>query len=264
VRYAVILLIVLAAGCGGGGNGGSTDSLPGTPAPSRPGLYYGYYGSCPTCLAQTIDHINLLVEFPQWYGEQQVIEDINQAKLPTILGTIGYTPVQLANLFTELRNANLLRYVVALYPFDEPNVAGLSDRSVSAVVAQQRQVAAQFVELAGVRIACIYGPGLNLPGRVASFDWVGFDDYANGPNAVGGELDTFEKLLNINQSVMVVPGGADPFRTSPDAFYLRAQVDPRILIIMPFLWTDYSGGQGIGSNGMAPVYRPYGLAISHP
>jgi len=261
MRWA--LLALLLAACGGGGGSGSTEGSTTIP-PSRPGLFYGYYGSCPTCLAGFQDHVNLLMTFPPWDGEQQSIDDMTRAALPTILGT-PTDPVALQSLLTDLRNANVLRYVVALYPLDEPNLTGWTNATILPVLAQQRAVAAKFVELANVKLAVIYGPGSTLPGiGPGGYDWVGFDDYNAGDYAADGELDIFESQLLPTQRVMMVPGGADPWHTDPRPFYIRAQSDPQVLVILPFLWRDYSQGRGIGNNGQAPVYRPYGLAISHP
>lgn len=253
-RLAALLLLALTA-CGGGGGGSSPPE--GQPAPSRPGLFYGYYGSCLGCYAATKDHVNLLMEVPSWTGLASAINDMNLSGLPTIL----YTPTDapsLTYLLTELRNANVLRYVVALYPLDEPN--GMADADVMSIVATQRAVASQFVELSNVKMAVIYGPGPELPG-LSGFDWVGFDDYNAGDGAAAGELTDFEARLLPGQRVILVPGGADPWRTDPAAFYNRAQLDSLVLIIMPFIWQDYTGGKGIADNGEAYVYRPYGLLI---
>jgi len=248
------LLVLLLVACGGGGGGITSD---GVIAPSRAGLYYGYFGSCSTCYAGFKDHVNLLMEVPDWNGIASTISDMSQAKLPTILYTPQDAPT-LTFMLTELRNANVLQYVIAFYPLDEPN--GMTDAAVLAVLAVQRQVASQFVELANVKMAVIYAPGGDLPG-MSGYDLVGFDDYDAGTGAVGGELDDFERMASSGQRIIVVPGGADPWRTDPNAFYNRAQSDPRVLLIMPFLWADYSGGRGIGSNGEQYIYRPYGLAI---
>jgi hypothetical protein len=259
VILAVVCFVytVMLLGCGGGGGGNNETTTP--PTTSRSNLYYGYYGSGPTQYEATKDHINILFE-ATWNGTSPIISDLQLSSLPTILQTPIYDAPTLIAFFTTLHQAGVLRYVVALYPYDEPDVNGWTDQQVTATIQMQKTVAAMFPELAGVKFAVIYGPGSNRPG-IASYDWAGFDDYNAGAGAVGQELDSFETLLTPEQRVIIIPGGADPWRQDPAAFFNRAQADPKVLILLPFLWVNYSGGEGIGDNGEAPLYRQYGLAI---
>jgi hypothetical protein len=258
LRIVLLLALLLLPNCGGGG-GDSSGFIP--PPKSRQGVYYAYYGSCPTCLSQTIDHINMLWE-PLWNGEAQVISHIQTAKLPTVLITSPTTdPSILRSVLTDLRNAGVLQYVVGLYPLDEPDKAGWTDEQVTNMVTQQRQVAAEFIELKGIKIAVIYGAGNNRPG-IEAYDWVGFDDYDNPNAAVMAEYVSFRQLVKPGQGIILIPGGADPWKNDPRPFYQLAQSDPQVAIMLPFLWADRQGEKGIGSNGMAQTYRPYGLAIT--
>lgn len=262
-----LLALILGAGlalvsCGGGG-GNPSSSPPSIAAPPdntpRTGIYFGYFGSCLTCLAETQDHINILFE-AGWDGLQAEIDDMTRARLPVILAPpTGSSAADLRQLFTALRNANVLQHVVALYPIDEPDQAGLSAAEVSAIVANTKFVAAEFVELIGVKLAVIYGQN-GFPG-IAAFDWVGIDNYDAGASILGQPYQRLESLLTPSQRVILVPGGASPWSTVPGPFYDRLQSDPQTIAIIAFLWRDYSGGLGISHNGMASQYRSIGCKV---
>lgn len=264
-----LLALIFGAGlalvsCGGGNVGGQQDNSSAGPVPPNnimrtDPIFFGYFGSCLTCLAETQDHINILFE-TGWDGLQAEIDDMGRARLPVILATpTGASADELRQLFTALRNANVLQYVIALYPQDEPDIAGLSEAAVIAIALNAKAVAATFVELDGVKLAVIYGQN-GFPG-IAAFDWVGIDNYADGAGILGGAYMDLKSRLRPDQRTVIVPGGASPWRVLPGPFYDRLQSDPQTILLLPFLWRDYGGGQGIGHNGMAPPYRAIGCKI---
>lgn len=258
MRLVVAAVALFLAACGGGG-GGST-STPVASTPSRPDLAFGYYGSCLTCLAETRDHVTLIWVAPAWNGLQAAVDDMTRAAVPTVLMT-PQDPVALRTLFAQLRNANVLRFVAALYPQDEPDVNGFTEAQMQTIANVQRRVASEFVELEGVKLAVIYGATTNRPG-LSSFDWVGFDNYDAGAGVLGEELAAFKLLLRTDQRLLLVPGGADPWRTDPRPFYEYAQTDPQVVAVVGFAWLNYDTEHlGIGRNGMASAYRAVGCLI---
>lgn len=260
-----LLALILGAGlavvsCGGGGGNDSSSPIVNPPEMRIDRGYFGYFGSCLTCLAETQDHVNILFE-TGWDGLQAEIDDMTRARLPVILATpTGASADELRALFTALRNANVLQYVIALYPQDEPDQLGLSDAAVSGIAAKARTVASEFVEMTDIKLAVIYGQN-GFPG-ISAFDWVGIDNYDAGASILGQPYQRLNSMLTPSQRVILVPGGASPWSTVPSEFYDRLQSDPQVILLLPFLWRDYDGGLGIGRNGMASAYRAVGCKIT--
>ena len=204
-RLAVLIASLILFACGGGGGGSSTPDSP--LGPSRPGVYYGYYATCPTCLSATQDHINLIWETR--FDGDLMFSDMAQAKLPTVLDVDGlaWTEAELSAYFTALQAANVLQYVVALYPVDEPDVNHVGEVQMQGIAVTLRKVASEFYELRDVKLAVIYGAGSNRPG-ISAFDWVGFDNYDAGTGVLGDQYYAFKALLRPDQRIILIPGGA--------------------------------------------------------
>jgi Ig-like domain from next to BRCA1 gene len=259
-------------------------------------LYYGYFGNCSYCLAETAGHINLAshMDWGDWTtstGIQNITNDTVQylleAKSRGITkaivavgyavylgtGTYGFdgnyqyrgdavAAQNLQNLFSALQTNQVLDMVVALYPVDEPFNHGLGDAAIAMANGEIRSVASGYSQLQGVKLAVIYSP-YRLPG-LASYDWVGFDDYNAGTSIFnsGGEYDWFRAQVSGNQRVILVPGGYSVSRTDPNPFYQKAQADSGVIAIIPFVWFDQPGSwQGIRDDGMATAYCQVGSAI---
>ncbi len=113
----------------------------------------------------------------------------------------------------------------------------------------------------------IYGAGggnpmNNLPG-ISTFDWCGVDNY--GADIFNnGNYNTLLAQMRPEQKTIYVPGGGNPWREDPMPWYTRALQDQRCAMIMPFIWLDVEGRQGIRSNGMAPQYEAVGSLIVAP
>jgi hypothetical protein len=190
-------------------------------------------------------------------------------------------------IFQGLRDAGVLQNVAALYPQDEPDLEGLDDATVIEANAAVRAVAAEFAELKNVPLAVIYsergtlglagGPhlrfassptsgffsnrpaGLGTRPGISSYDWVGIDAYAMGSKILGKPYTKLQKLLTNKQRLLLVPGGANPWREDPTPYFKRAARDPKVIGVVAFLWFDNAApdvGLGVHSNGLAPKYRP--------
>jgi hypothetical protein len=149
---------------------------------------------------------------------------------------------------------NTVPTIAAIYPMDEPDMHGIPDATMLKVYSETGAVWQQ------PSIAVIYGdhgtPGLALA------KIVGFDNYPKGASV----LNSLPPLL-AGQSRILVPGGADPWRTEPAPFLAYANSHPEVSMIVPFMWgCCYSGthAQGIATNGMAPAYQAVGAAIVGP
>jgi hypothetical protein len=121
-----------------------------------------------------------------------------------------------------------------------------------------RAVAAEFIELKNVPLAVIYSERGSRPG-ISSYDWVGIDAYAMGSKILGKPYAKLRKLLTSKQRLLLVPGGADPWREDPAPYFKRAASDPKLVGVVAFLWFDNAApdvGLGIRSNGLAAKYRP--------
>jgi hypothetical protein len=243
----LIVVVLLVAACGGGSSSASV------PAPQRTDLLFGYFGDCDTCVAETRGHTNLqsVVGWGNDGWRQHAIEAAaaGQKIMLSVCWKCG--PENIRWQFGVMRADGTLSSVVALYPQDEPDVARMSDADVASMVGMVRSVAGEFVELHDIPIAAIYG-SIGVAG-IEHFDWIGRDNYGTGP---------IVPIRQPNQRVILIPGGADPWREDPQAFLDTANRTPAVVAIMPFLWRDPAHLQGIATNGLAQTYCTSGLQVT--
>jgi hypothetical protein len=241
----LVVVVLLVAACGGGSSEAAV-------APDRTDLLYGYFGDCDTCVAETRGHANLAMVMG-WGAPgamQRHVAEAVAAKQQILLAVCWACGVEnLRWQFGVLGAA--LSEVVALYPMDEPDVAGMSASDVCAMVAMVRGVAMEFPALAGVAIAAVYGS----KGTAGSecFDWIGRDNYGTGP---------IVPIRTAGQRVILLPGGADPWREDPAAFIDVANRTPAVVMILPFLWRDPNTGRGIATNGLGQTYCQAGVRVT--
>jgi hypothetical protein len=238
-------------------------------------MRFGYYGDCPTCVAQTRDHASMLW-VAGWGGADpsqtdKIIERaINAAPIETVIMLPGMyvngelNPAALIaarKIFNGLQQAGVLDRVAAIYPQDEPNLVGLSDASVREANQALRELMAEFVELNGTPLAVIYSTAPGRPG-LTTYDWVGIDSYQLGAAILQRPLRDLKNSLRPDQRVLLVPGGVSPWNQDPAPFFSVADSDPQVVGIVAFLWHDNAAkglGAGIGSNGLAERYRSMAL-----
>lgn len=275
--FVAMMILVMLPACSGGV---SEPNIAPTPiANQRTDLLYGYFGSTPTQLGETVDHVNIYFA-AVWDGPaaqlQQMI-DAKNAGVPVIVDFGGQeirAPFSVAESEPRVRarlaifrDAGVLQSIYAIYPHDEPELHGMTHDDVLAMTSMVRRVAAEF----GInpKLATFYTPSWKWPG-VGSFDLVGFDNYDAGAKIfTNGDYDKLKAALRPDQQIMLIPGGADKWRADPDQFFNMAQQDPQVKILMPFLWRDLADPAngamaGIRSNGLADKYRSVGMQISHP
>lgn len=272
IRAAALVaaLLVLLASCGGSGGRGPSVAGVITPAPAtlRTDLLFGYYGQSSATALETEDHANLFWA-PDFYGPLEQMAGLTQAKaaglkavvaIPLCLVPVAQGESEARTWLQRLHDAGLLGPVVAVSWCDEPNTAhggGWSDEDAAAMSAAVRSAMATFPELhAG--LAVVYACRGDYPGA-GSFDWIGCDDYDSGC----GALTTFYPGLPLKgaQRLMVLPGGADPWRQDPACFLSFAERDPRVVAIVPFIWQTVPGNAGIRENGMRAIYCQAGRTV---
>jgi hypothetical protein len=254
----------------------SAPAMPPLPAALRTDLFFGYFHTFDNQAAETAEHVNIMFE-SGWFGAQATAASMKAHGKRTILclsvecydwADGAVTPRadavdRMAATFSALRAAGVLGQVVALYPIDEPDLTGKSDSDILAMCAAVRSAARPFAVLAGVKLAVIYANKNTLPG-MAAFDWVGLDDYPAREGVLASPIFTnlLAQMLP-HQELILVPGGADPFRQDPEAFRRFAHSDPRVVGILAFMWARQYPGTlpGIGTNGMADKYRALGLEL---
>lgn len=254
---------------------------PATLPPCRPGMLFGYYGVQDGDIAQYHDNVNcvLIGSWGDWttpqgradltnimvgYAQEAVAAGIT--RLIFTLDFCLFTPTNprqllpeavsvqyLTAFFQRLTTEGLMPHVAGWYTIDEPNIPEIN---LSAASIESANALIRAADPTGRLLFCIYGGTGNYPG-VQSFDVVGIDNY--GAWIFGnGQYNQLLAQLTPAQRTIYVPGGADPWREDPDAFYMQAQGDPRCLLIMPFKWF---GTDGIGVNGMAPKYNAVGALV---
>jgi hypothetical protein len=148
----------------------------------------------------------------------------------------------------KLLVADVLPSVAAIYPIDEPDRNVISP-DMCRVVHDVREVLAEFH--LSIPLAVIYGAGET--NGIECFNWIGRDSYPNGPQTLP---------LLPGQRLMIVAGGADPYREKPDQYEAFANSHPEVVAVIAFAWFDYSEGSGIGHNGMLPAYKAMGCRLT--
>lgn len=253
--------------------------VPPPTTPCRTGLLFGYYGLQPGDAAQIADHVNYahIGAWGDWTDRTAMLDSIvalgleaQRAGIKQLVFTLDFclfaqtNPRQLLpeatavlylqQFFSRLIAEDLWRSVYAWYVIDEPNITqiGLS--------AAQIESACVLVRVAGNHthpLWCIYGQSNGTYPAIQSFDVAGMDNYG-APIFTDGEYDHLRAQCGNSMSTMIVPGGGSPWKEDPWPYYNKAQQDTKIRTIIAFKWF---GSDGIGVNGMAPVYRAVGLKV---
>jgi hypothetical protein len=262
LRFIVAIWAAVAAlflsQCGGGASGDP-------PSPQRTDLLFGYYGDCPTCIAETHDHINLYW-VSNWSGLAVTEQSLFNARVAGITHIVLAVPTAEADArfyLTSLEVDGYLQNIDALYPVDEPDQLKLSDSQVTATNAMLRRVMADYPSLSKTKLAVIYSASSQRPG-IASYDWVGMDDYNKGCEALGTEYASLKGLLRPDQRTMLVSGGASPWQQDPACFLEKANSDPQVIALIAFIWFDSWGGTdnlGIRSNATRKLYCDAGRKV---
>ncbi len=254
-------LALLLAACGGGEAGKST------PSTLRTDLYYGYYLTAPGQVVETKGTVNLLWVGGPW-GDEVAIANMKEAQLPTVLDVSDklyqgrrYNPEgvgKLRELFLTMRVEGVLQQIVALYPMDEPDLNVDTEGDVVQANSAVRGVMVEFPELAGAKLAVIYGTGTRF--GLSTYDWVGFDHYSMKSAIFSdGEYASLEASLRVDQRTLIVPGGAQG--QDPAPFFNFAENNPKVVAIIPFLWADTTGFKGIRSLGVRQAYCDTGHKV---
>lgn len=259
---------LLLAACGGAGAPTERDN----PATQRTDLLIGYYGSYADQVAETRDHVNLHWS-THWESEAKRIADIAAMARFTVLDVDNQlyhrdrpkrlradAADQLRAFFERLRQAGVLQHVKAMVPIDEPNLPenAVGD-TLPEAVRLMRAVAAEFAELQGVQIWCLYYNGNPHP-NPELFDAIGFDDYPMGARILnpGWQVDQLIGSLRPGQRVFLVPGGS--YGQDPAPFVAYAMRRPEVAAIVTFLWHYPPHGEGLADVRSLPVRAAYEAA----
>lgn len=253
--------------------------LPVVPSNRRNKLYFGYFGASDEQVNEVADHVNMWFE-PCWGGVNVGISHMQKIKLPTIFvidyalwtNTSPRTYVgsekakqQLRDTFNKLKAADVLKYVIALYPIDEPDLKETNISANDLLIANMdiREVAAEYSELKNVPL-CVTYCGWSDYRAIEDFDWVGFDDYPARENIfTNGQYSQLKAKLKPSQKITLFPGGAAPWMQDPKPFYRKAIEDDQVIAIIPFIWLDeWAGTTNKGIRTVcAPSYREIGKLI---
>ncbi|MEO8674722.1 MAG: Ig-like domain-containing protein [Casimicrobiaceae bacterium] len=229
--------------------GASTTSaqLSFTVTPPAPSTYFGYWFTG-IGLEEVVAHTNLSFELgifndvdPNSIQSLETHVPLMRANGMKAMLEIGYIHVTDPNghvhylgnvdkvraLLDHIKRLGGLDLVVAFYPIDEPDMTDLSSNDIRDANAAIHALCAEYPELGGCAIAVIYSD--HNPTGAQYYDWIGTDagNYYLGPNSME---------LNPGQRLILIPGGADPWRMDPTSYLSYAQDHPEVVLIMPFLW----------------------------
>jgi hypothetical protein len=260
VAGAAVVLGLLS--CGGGGD--KPDTKP-VVIPPRSDVLFGYYGTAPGQIDATHEHVSLVWSGP-WRGLDGQIQDLQEAqgrKLPVVVdisyllfanrrfvGPIAATAA-LRQYFAGLSALGLLDSIAALYPLDEPDLNLDDPTEILPAADVVRSVAAEFNKR--LPLWAIYSHAHPVPPAADTFDALGVDWYGHGPQ---------DFPRKPGQRLIIVAGGADPFREQPRSYEDFAAVNGDVVALVAFVDFDYELGLGIGHNGMAPDYRAAGCRLT--
>lgn len=278
LRAALIALAcVLLEGCGGGGGGGGSSVVPPiVAAAQRPDLLFFYFAVMGQQIKETAAHVNAILpmawNFENWNTAQgrgwiadavlaQCEEAVAAGVTKIILGVdflVFDYPYRYRGTVTDviafsnrMKAKGLWEHVVALYPVDEPDLAGLDDATMNRVNADLKAL--------GKPIACIYTDRKRWPG-LATVDWASFDKY--GVDWRGdGVLDDLKHRLRPEQRYFFTVGGGDPWRDNVRPVLEQANRDQQCIGICAFIYGDRGADKGIRNNGMLPEYAEVGTKI---
>jgi hypothetical protein len=230
--------------------------------------YFCYYGTEDRQIPATADHVNLIWISP-WKGREGQITQLQAAKTHGLGCILDLSWVlfrgsnlapqafnDLAQYFRDLRQAGLSEVVAALYPVDEPDINVDGSVDVGQVNTRIRALWQEHGDGARhVPIAAIYGDH-GFPG-IETYDLVGMDRYSAGPQY---------PPVGDGQRIMLIAGGADPWREDPAVYEQALRADPRVVAVVAFCYFDFgpfegSMRAGIKRNGMLPAYQAVGRRI---
>lgn len=272
IRAAALFALLLTYACGGGGGGPSAS---GTITPAgvlRADLFFGYYGQNSVTVLETTPHANLVwaAEFNGPLEQMAALTMARQAGVKTVVPLpLCALPVEriegeATTWLARLRDAGLLENVAAVAWCDEPNTdrsGGWSDAgALAAIAAVRRAMATVHVDAAIVTLyACAVS---GRPGADGS-DWLGCDDYDRGCGVVSRYYDGW--ALKAGQRLVLLPGGADPWRQDPACFVSAAERDGRVVAVIAFIWQTVTDGgntyRGIRENPLRTLYCQAGTTI---
>jgi hypothetical protein len=275
MKLLLALLALLLEGCGGGGGGGSSSVVPPViAAVQRPDLLFCYFGILGQQIKETAAHVNALFamawNFSNWTpaGRPMIADwmvarleearDVGVTKFILDVGPWVFDPkfnyegtAALTPFVERLKAAGLWGYVEYLYPMDEPDLVGIDDALMNRINTD--------LHAFGKPVTTIYTDRRQWPG-LATCDVPAFDKYDTDVLG-GGVLADLKGRLRPEQRVMLVVGGADPWRDNVRPVLTYANGDKQVRGIVAFIYGDLGEAKGIRNNGMLPEYVEVGTVI---
>ena len=278
-RVAALLLALAAWACGGGGGGTPVSGIVTPTGTLRTDLLFGYFAGNASVPLEVAGHANLH-HAADFYGPLEQMAGLIQARaagmrvilsIPTHQwrGDAARMEHETRFWFQRLRDAGLLwDGIVAVQWIDEPEterVGNRSDAEVTAGSALVRRVMAEFPEISGARLAVFYACATGRTPGIASFDWIGCDHYDAGCGVLRDHVPRLGEQLRGDQRLLLIAGGADPWRQDPACFESFAHRDSRVVALIAFIWQtvtdDGTTYRGIRENGLRPLYCQAGRKI---
>lgn len=264
MRWLLLLLPLCLIGCGGGGG----SSTPPAPPPPRV-IDFTFFGQSDTAVTAPFTSVYHAIDWGDWSKDREaiklrIIDELQQARargVDRFILSVGFLTFDtkcaflgadaLAAFKLQLQALDLARSVFMLYPLDEPDGMNCDDKALTA--------AYKTIQTAwgDVRIGVIYGDTGRMPGITAVTD-AGRDHYRFGPQVIS---------LRSDQRLMLVAGGADPYREDIQQYVDYAKANPSVSLVWAFLFIPYTDPDGhpqlgIGGNGMLPAYRAAGCQLT--
>jgi hypothetical protein len=201
----------------------------------RNDLIYCYYGSVPSQLEETKDHVTHHF-VTNWHGSisygEQILAAVYAGK-KVILGAWAISQEEFTSLILNLKHYGRYNALDIIYPWDEPNLDGVDLVELKARIRWMRQLCPDK------KFACIYADNGRYP-LIEQFDYVGVDNYDKKERILTDSTYTCLPITE-QQKLILVPGGWEYSNQDPDKFDLYAQWVAKVGIVMPFVWFDCAG-----------------------
>src|SRR5574337_780 len=265
----ITLMVLILAGCGGGGNSkGDQHWTNPIPLPQQNTAKVGFFMGNPDDLnkyAKDVDYVftndwgnwdtyqfqltqNALVELQhaKQLGVKEGIVSMGFLVFDSKFQVKKDAILYLQNFKIQLEALGLDTFVKTFYVIDEPDLQIKRNNLTEAnLITGINAIKYVFPDM---KLMVIYSNSETFPAKYL-FDYVGFDDYGAG-SAVLNELPA----INANKSYVIIPGGANPWKQDPTPF-VEFSRKHNVAFLVAFLYSDYPGNKGIGTNGMYPAYQ---------
>lgn len=249
---AVLVAALFLFGCGGGESSPVSGEI--LKAKPRAGLHFGYWWGCRNYLLEQADHVDTWMAVGQCAADSaapwhlRVAQELAAARGAGVKNVIfkpdTYDIPELRFQFTRLSEGGWLNgWDSIAIVFDEPEIFGWTDDSLSQRVQQLRQLALDVPGLLPLKVGVFYGCRAGQRPGIRAMDLVGCFNYeGDGCARLEGDYAGLRAQLKFSARLWLIPGGAKigdkSGRQDPACWASYAHRNLDVWGIVAFMWQD--------------------------